>query len=109
MDLNEQLRALFPDHKSPEPKATAQGKPEFWIQDAPLSCKFEKRKGKPVAIIEGYTGADKDFKVLTKKLKTRFSTGGSYKNEVIIIQGDFRDKIMDFLQGLGFKTKRVGG
>jgi len=35
--------------------------------------------------------------------------GGSFKNEQIIIQGDYRDAIMKFLQEKGFKTKRVGG
>ena len=79
------------------------------MQDAPLVCKYEKRKGKPITIIEGYTGADADFKTLTSKLKKEFSVGGSLKKESIIIQGDYRDKIMEFLKDLGFHVKRVGG
>jgi translation initiation factor 1 len=79
------------------------------MQDAPIICKYEKRKGKPITIIEGYTGADDDFKALAKDLKKRFSVGGSFKNDTIIIQGDFRDKIMAFLKELGFNVKRVGG
>ena len=108
MDLGDQLKKLFPDHQPQEPEEKPV-KPEFWLQDQPLLCKYEKRKGKPITIIAGYTGADKDFKKLTKILKTRFSTGGTYKNDEIIIQGDFRDKIMAVLEGYGFKTKRVGG
>lgn len=108
MDLGDQLQQLFPDHK-PQKPAQPVSKPDFWMQDHPLICKYEKRKGKPITIIEGYNGADADFKKLTKKLKTSFSTGGTYKNDQIIIQGDFLDKIMALLQSLGFNTKRVGG
>ena len=82
---------------------------ELWIQDEPMSCKFEKRKGKPTTIIEGYTGSDEDFKILAKELKTKLSVGGSFKEDSIIIQGDYRDKIMTILKEKGFKVKRVGG
>ena len=109
MDLQDQLKNLFPDHIPSESKEEATAKPTVWLQEAPILCKYEKRKGKPITILEGYTGAEKDFKILTKELKTLLSVGGTFKNEVIIIQGDFRDKIMKYLQDKGFKTKRVGG
>ncbi len=73
------------------------------------SIKHEKRKGKPITIIEAYTGADDDFKSLAKDMKQESSVGGSLKNDIIIIQGDYRDKIMSFLKELGFNVKRVGG
>ena len=79
------------------------------MQDEPMICKYEKRKGKPTTIIEGYTGADEDFKKLAKELKTKLSVGGSFKDDSIIIQGDYRDKIMEILKDKGFKVKRVGG
>ena len=79
------------------------------MQDDPIICKYEKRKGKPITILEGYTGADEDFKKLAKELKTKLSVGGSFKDDSIIIQGDYRDKIMVILKGKGFKVKRVGG
>ncbi|MEM9000819.1 MAG: translation initiation factor [Bacteroidota bacterium] len=109
MDLQEQLKNLFPDHIPEENGTPEPQKPTYWLQDAPISCKYEKRKGKPVTILEGYTGAAADFKKLTKDLKTLLGVGGSYKNETIIIQGDYRDKIMDFLKKNGFLVKRVGG
>jgi len=109
MDLQDQLRNLFPDHQPEEVNETKEEKPKFWLQDAPIICKYEKRKGKPITILEGYEGADADLKALTKELKILLGVGGTYKNERIIIQGDYRDKIMVFLEENGFKTKRVGG
>lgn len=108
MDLQDQLKNLFPNH---EPEETPQEEPKnnLWLQDDPLICKYEKRKGKPITIIEGYTGADEDFKKLAKEIKTTLGVGGSFKNEKIIIQGDYRPQIMEMLQDKGFQVKRVGG
>lgn len=110
MDLSDQLKNLFPDHTPEESNHTDDSNDlGIWMQEDPLLCKYEKRKGKPITIIEGYTGADSDFKILAKELKTMLGVGGSFKKEKIIIQGDYRDKIMSFLKDKGFKTKRVGG
>lgn len=109
MDFKDQLKNLFPDHiPLPEEEQVLEDK-ELWIQEEPMICKYEKRKGKPITIIEGYTGTDEDFKILAKELKTKLSVGGTFKDDSIIIQGDYRDKIMKILQGKGFKVKRVGG
>jgi len=113
MDLQDQLKNLFPDHKvstnASEDKKNAKDDTEIWMQDDPIICKYEKRKGKPTTILEGYTGAEEDFKKLAKELKTKLSVGGSFKDDSIIIQGDYRDKIMTILKDKGFKVKRVGG
>lgn len=110
MDLRDQLKNLFPEHQiSDETPEVNNEEKELWLQEDPLICKYEKRKGKPTTIIEGYTGADEDFKMLAKEIKTTLSVGGSFKNEQIIIQGDYRDKIMELLKSKGFKVKRVGG
>ncbi len=108
MDLKDQLKNLFPDH-TPEETPQEAPKDAIWMQEDPIICKYEKRKGKPITILEGYTGADKDFKKLAKELKTKLSVGGSFKDDKIIIQGDYRDKIMAMLVEKGFKVKRVGG
>lgn len=107
MDLKDQLKNLFPEHK--ESDDVMKQKSDIWLQDTPLLCKYEKRKGKPITIIDGYTGATSDFKLLAKELKQKLSVGGSYKDDTIIIQGDYRDKIMEMLTSKGFKVKRVGG
>ena len=108
MDLQDQLKKLFPDY-TPEISEDTEKTPTIWMQDEPIICKYEKRKGKPTTIIEGYTGATEDFKILAKEIKTMLSVGGSFKDDTIIIQGDYRDKIMQFLKDKGFSVKRVGG
>ena len=109
MDLKDQLKNLFPDHEPEETPIKSKKKNSLWLQDDPIICKYEKRKGKPITILEGYTGADEDFKKLAKELKTKLSVGGSFKDDKIIIQGDYRDKIMAILKDKGFAVKRVGG
>lgn len=110
MDLRDQLKNLFPEHQEEqEGNDIAEKDSTFWVQDAPLLCKYEKRKGKPNTIIEGYQGSPADFKILTKLLKQQFNCGGSYKDDVIVIQGNFRDDIMVWLRDQGFQVKRVGG
>ncbi|TRZ45263.1 translation initiation factor [Robertkochia solimangrovi] len=109
MDLKDQLRNLFPEHEFQEESEAPENDPGIWIQDDPLLCKYEKRKGKPVTIIAGYNGAQTDFKTLASELKSKLNVGGSFKNEELIIQGDYRDRIMEMLKAKGFKVKRVGG
>ena len=107
MDLRDQLKNLFPDHI--EEEVPQEIPSTIWLQDEPLLCKYEKRKGKPVTVIEGYNGADSDFKILAKELKTHLGVGGTVKDDAILIQGDYRDTIMQLLKEKGFKVKRVGG
>ena len=109
MDLQDQLKKLFPDHQPSEPEETTESDHGIWLQDDPIICKYEKRKGKPVTILEGYTGATEDFKALAKELKKTLGVGGSFKDDTIIIQGDYRDDIMTILKDKGFRVKRVGG
>jgi translation initiation factor 1 len=56
---------------------------------------IRKRKGKVTTVIEGYEGSDADFKILAKEIKTKLS--GTFKDDSII-QGDYRDKIMEILK-----------
>ncbi|PQJ72415.1 MULTISPECIES: translation initiation factor [Polaribacter] len=107
MDLKDQLKNLFPEHQ--ETVEPVKEKSDIWLQEDPIICKYEKRKGKPITILEGYTGATSDFKKLAKEIKTKLSVGGSFKDDKIIIQGDYRDRIMTLLKEKGFKVKRVGG
>ena len=109
MDLQDQLKNLFPEHIEEESTSKTDNNSGIWMQEDPILCKYEKRKGKPITILEGYTGASEDFKILAKEIKTKLSVGGSFKDDKIIIQGDYRDKIMQMLKDKGFNVKRVGG
>jgi len=68
-----------------------------------------KRAGKIATIVEGFIGSFADLESLGKRLKTKFGVGGSAKDGIIIIQGDFRDKIYEWLFKEGYKVKKAGG
>ena len=84
---------------------------ELKPQDQHLEAHFSNkgRGGKTVTVITGFKGSESDLKDLAKFLKTKCSVGGSTKDGEIIIQGNFRDKIMELLNKEGYNIKRVGG
>ncbi|MGY8919021.1 MAG: translation initiation factor [Flavobacteriales bacterium] len=107
MDLQDQLKNFFPDHKLTDTNYSTDDVKQ--PQDEPIICKYEKRKGKLITILENFKINNSELKIIAKDLKKSLSVGGTVKENYIIIQGDYRDKIMKILNSKGFETKRVGG
>ena len=74
-----------------------------------VSLDKKNRKGKKVTLVEGFVGNTQDLKELARELKSQCGVGGSVSEGQILIQGDFRDRVLKLLQDKGYKVKRSGG
>jgi translation initiation factor 1 len=75
-----------------------------------LRIQLDKRNrgGKQVTLVTGFVGKEDDLQALGKLLKTKIGVGGSAKDNEIIVQGDFRVKVLEILQKEGYvKTKKI--
>jgi len=71
-----------------------------------VSLDKKARKGKEVTLIEGFIGQIDDLKDLEKMLKAKCGVGGTTKDNCILIQGNFREKIVEILKTEGYKVNK---
>ena len=108
-DWKERLGVVYstnPDFKyetaaTPEEETLPPGKQRLIV-----AIDRRNRGGKQVTLITGFVGKADDLKELGRTLKTRLGVGGSAKDGEITVQGDFRDKVVEILKGLGYNAKR---
>jgi translation initiation factor 1 len=92
--------------KKKKPKTSLQTKQDGIIR---IRREVKGRKGKTVTVIYGFQSDQISLKALAKQLKQQCGTGGSVKDDMIIIQGDHREKLMKLLKAQGHKVKLSGG
>ena len=73
-------------------------------QQQRLRVRIEKnhRGGKTVTIVSGFIGSDDDLKELGRLLKTKCGVGGSQKDGEVLVQGDFKEKVIQILKQEGY-------
>lgn len=77
------------------------------LQKLKIQLNTRYRAGKAVTVVTGFIGTENDMEELGKKLKTYCGTGGSAKDGEIIVQGDQRNKVLQYLQQNGYKLAKI--
>ena len=98
-----------PDFKYETPVDGQPETPPPARQDLRVWLDRKSRAGKQVTLVKGFMGTDEDLRQLASMLKGKCGVGGSAKDGEIIIQGDFRDRVVDILTKAGYKAKKAGG
>jgi translation initiation factor 1 len=94
---------------APDPDPLPDAETEFQAQDLEAHFSNKGRAGKTVTLIKGFEGSTEDLKALAKSLKQAVGVGGSVKDGEIIIQGNYREQLIQILTEMGHGVKRIGG
>ncbi len=109
------LASKQPQPASPPPAAQPAKNPAAAVPalqgNTPVRVGRERkgRGGKTVSIITGVMSRETGRQALLKLLKNKLGTGGALEDDIIIIQGDHRERIVEILNELGYKAKTAGG
>lgn len=76
------------------------------LQKLRVNIERKNRGGKTVTVINGFVGTDDDLKELSKYLKTKCGVGGAIKDGEILIQGEWKDKIIELLRQSGYSNTK---
>ena len=108
MDWRDKLNGLKSELPQVEEAVSQEKvKPAKKRQAEPLRVELDKRNGKPATLVTEFQGKDDELKELAKTLKVKCGAGGSSRDGEILVQGDFRTKIVDILVEKGFKVKKI--
>ncbi len=108
-DWKKRLGVVFstnPDYSYVEETEAGEETLEPSRQRLVVSIDRRNRGGKQVTLVSGFIGSADDLNELGRTLKIRCGVGGSVSDGQIMIQGDFRDRIVSILIQLGYKAKR---
>lgn len=108
-DWKERLNVVYstnPDFKYETAEEEEVETPEKSRQKLRVSIEKKGRGGKTVTLISGFTGKEDDLKELGKLLKTKCGVGGSVKEGEIIIQGEFKQRIIELLKSEGYSQTK---
>lgn len=97
------LRGSVPQDNTPDPEPRPGTQA---LQRDPLRVVLDRkgRKGKTATVVEGWLGDDATLEEMARQLKQRLGTGGSVRGGEILIQGDRKKEVTDFLRAKGLKV-----
>ena len=108
-DWKERLNVVYSTNPDYSYEMEDDGEQEASQHKLRVQMDRKNRGGKVVTLVTGFVGSENDLKELGKLLKSKCGVGGSAKDGEIIVQGDFKQKVLELLKKEGYtQTKPVG-